>query len=247
MLSAELFSFLPEQYRGAVTLGVNGGLELATYTIVLTFLLELASLPTVRGVLQQRDGKSLYLSAIALNFLNHYIYGVPIYTFAIVFFCRNGEPETFAELAMRSLYVMSVHSCSYYYVHKTFHTYPDLYKYHRYHHRFNTHVPPISANAVGAIEYLLAYVLPFALAAVLVYPSPTAMRLSVYIITTCNLIIHTPRLEELSTWLPPIFVTPHGHIRHHQKLTVNYAAPWINLDWCVEFIQGLLGGKNECP
>ena len=46
-----------------------------------------------------------------------------------------------------------------------------------------------------------------------------------------NLLIHTPWLEEASAkYLPPWLVSTAGHIEHHRKLSMNYAAPTLNVD-----------------
>jgi hypothetical protein len=116
-----------------------------------------------------------------------------------------------------------------------------LYKYHRFHHRFKAHVPPVSANAVSSVEYLVAYILPFALGALIVRPHISEMRAVINITSLSNLLIHTPRLEKLSEKLWPIFVTTHGHIEHHKKLTMNYAAPTINVDWVVQQVKAASG------
>jgi hypothetical protein len=90
------------------------------------------------------------------------------------------------------------------------------------------------ANAVSAVEYLAAYVVPFAVAAALVHPHETELQCAVAVVSVCNLLIHTPRLEEWSKALGPAFVTTHGHLEHHRRMTINYAAPTINVDWIVE-------------
>ena len=36
-----------------------------------------------------------------------------------------------------------------------------MYWAHRFHHRFNSHVSPTTANAVSIAEYAVAYMLPF--------------------------------------------------------------------------------------
>ena len=213
------------------------GSMLSIATIILTFLLEIFSLPTVRGVLKQRNGPSLYLQAVALNFFNHFAFGVPVYAIAVSLLCRDDEAASVLLFLMRTTCVVIIHAILYYSVHKAFHSSPQLYVYHRFHHRFNTHVPPVAANAVSAVEYLCAYIIPFALGALLVRPEEKELQVAVAIISLSNLLIHTPRLEEVSKILGPLFVTTHGHIEHHKRMNVNYAAPTINMDWIVEQLQ----------
>jgi sterol desaturase/sphingolipid hydroxylase (fatty acid hydroxylase superfamily) len=219
---------------------VTRGSMLAIVTIALTFLLEIASLPAVRGVLKQRDGPSLYLQAVALNVLNHFIFGVPIYVIAVSLLCRDDEAANALRFVIRTTYMVLIHAILYYGVHKAFHSSPHLYVYHRFHHRFNTHVSPVAANAVSAVEYLCAYIIPFTVGALLVSPQEKELQFAVALISFTNLLIHTPRLEEISKTLGPLFVTTHGHIEHHKRMNLNYAAPTINVDWIVELLQSLV-------
>jgi len=233
----DFFSFLPQSLQEPVFEGVKGSTELSIATVLLTIVLELASLPTVRGVLKQRDGTSLYLQAVAVNILNHFVFGIPVYVLARLLFCRSEEAGNYVIFGMRTAGLLVVHSLLYYSSHKAFHSSPKLYVYHRFHHRFNTHVCPASANAVSAVEYVVAYIIPFVVGALLVRPHEKELRLAVAIVSICNLLIHTPRLEALSEKLHPIFVTTHGHIEHHRRLTTNYAAPTLNVDWIQEQLQ----------
>ena len=38
---------------------------------------------------------------------------------------------------------------------------PELYRYHKLHHKFHMHVTPLAANCVTIVEYVVAYMLPF--------------------------------------------------------------------------------------
>lgn len=226
------FPSLPDYLREEGFTAVQGGTILSVATVLLTLVLELASLPTVRGVLQQRDGPSLYRQALAMNFINHFVFGIPVYFIAVVLFCDRTEAENRSIFAIRAAAVVAVHAVMYYGIHKAFHTSPKLYVHHRFHHRFNTHVPPVAANAVSVVEYVLAYIVPFAIAALLVAPHEREFRLAIAFLSVCNLLVHTPRLESLSEKLLwPVFVTTHDHLEHHRKLTTNYASPTINVDW----------------
>jgi sterol desaturase/sphingolipid hydroxylase (fatty acid hydroxylase superfamily) len=237
MFPLGLFSLVPESFYAGVGSAIKGGTMLSIATVLLTLVLELVSLPTTRSLLKQRDGTSLYLQAIFLNFLNHFAFGVPVYATAVPLFCTSEQAENWTTFASRTGTIFVVHSILYYSVHKAFHTSPKLYVYHRFHHRFNTHVPPVAANAVSAVEYLAAYVIPFAVAAALVHPHETELQFGVAVVSVCNLLIHTPRLEEWSKTLGPAFVTTHGHLEHHRRMTINFAAPTINVDWIVEQLQ----------
>merc|ERR1712159_786763 len=52
------------------------------------------------------------------------------------------------------------HAVGYYCAHRWMHT-RRMYWDHRFHHRFNKYVVPVTANAVSLAEYAIAYMLPF--------------------------------------------------------------------------------------
>jgi sterol desaturase/sphingolipid hydroxylase (fatty acid hydroxylase superfamily) len=97
-----------------------------------------------------------------------------------------------------------------------------LYNAHRFHHRFNTHVAPSTANAVSFSEYALAYMLPFIVGCLVLRPDGVALFAAVSVISLNNLLIHTPALEAASRWLPALFVSTADHLDHHRRLTTNY-------------------------
>ena len=124
------------------------GLQLAFLTFGLTIVLELWSLDTVRRVLAQKGGgESLYAAAISANLRNHFVFGWTIYTAAALLFCREDGELTTEERIGSVFTLLFVHSLCFYAAHRAFHTYPNLYHHHRFHHRFNTNVPPMAANA----------------------------------------------------------------------------------------------------
>lgn len=219
-----------------VSLGLHGGVELSIATLVLTVLLELTSYRTVIAL--YRDNAALYKRAIFANVLNHFVLGVPVYLTATVLFCRDDDNDsdetTTSVLAPALIHVSAmllIHGLLYYYAHKTMH-HPRFYKHHKFHHSFNKYIPPSAANAVSVVEYLLAYVIPFCVGSVLVRPSELELRLSVYIVSACNLLIHTPTMTclELPEWL----VSALTHQQHHRQLTSYFAAPILNFDWFME-------------
>ncbi|CAB9520252.1 expressed unknown protein [Seminavis robusta] len=217
------------------------GLEVATVTIAATLLLEVYSFGTTKIILS--NNKVLYFQAVVLNFINHYLYGIPVYMASSLFLVRKvDEDYSYGSVALQVLGIMIVQSISYYSAHKMFHTAPGMYKYHKFHHRFHTDVTPMVANAVGFVEYWLAYILPFALAGAILNPYEDSVRLALYITSFTNLSIHTPKIEAWSEQnMPSFWVSTHGHLEHHKKLTVHYGAPTWNVDW---FVAKLSGEKN---
>jgi sterol desaturase/sphingolipid hydroxylase (fatty acid hydroxylase superfamily) len=120
----------------------------------------------------------------------------------------------------------------FYLAHRAMHSTPYLYWIHKYHHRYNTYVTPSSANAVSPMEFLLAYIVPPALVLLVVQPSPFENKVAMNIIAHCSTLVHTPGLENwCARNLPSWWVGPDDHIEHHRRLTKNYAAPCLNLDY----------------
>jgi len=124
-------------------------------TLLITLVLELCSIPSAMAITRQKGGQRLYLTAVAMNFFNHLILGPPVYAIATSFFCRR---ELYPPLlsAGSCAGCVLVHALGYYTAHRAMHT-REFYWAHRFHHRFNSHVSPVVANAVSFVEYLIAY------------------------------------------------------------------------------------------
>mmetsp|Transcript_12284 Transcript_12284/g.29245 ORF Transcript_12284/g.29245 Transcript_12284/m.29245 type:complete len:264 (+) Transcript_12284:232-1023(+) len=222
------------------------------YTVVLTVLLELWSLPTVRLLLQkQPNGRELYAKALFWNIFNQYGLGIPLYPSVAILMTRNDDLEwnhlsAVASNLFEVVYIWIVHAIGYYYVHKAFHLSPKWYKYHKFHHRFNAYVPPTAANAVEAGEYVLAYLLPFVVALAIWPLSQMIHRdnltLATSVISVLNLLVHTPKLEgkymsstmNWTRW----FVSTEDHLNHHRKLKCHYASPTFNVDNMIDSLSG---------
>lgn len=219
------------------------GFWLATSTIALTAFLECFSLGTVRNVLTQEGGRELYLTSLSVNFLNHYILGIPVYVVGAYLFCSPAQEQPSSDnllgacirAAASTFKILALcwfHGCLYWYVHKSMHLSPALYKFHKFHHRFHKHVPPSSANAVSVVEYLVAYVTPFAVAAFLTRATVAELKLSVALTSVANLALHTPFLVKVWPLVDlPIFVSTEAHMDHHERSRTNYSAPIWNFDW----------------
>ena len=122
------------------------------------------------------------------------------------------------------------HSIGYYCAHRWMHT-RSMYWAHRFHHRFNVYVVPVTANAVSPAEYAIAYMLPFIVGAQLLRPDRLSMFLGVGVVSLTNLLIHTPWLADASARLVPwLFVSTADHLEHHKRLTSHYGAPTISVD-----------------
>ncbi|GKZ00924.1 hypothetical protein MPSEU_001043900 [Mayamaea pseudoterrestris] len=214
----------------------RNGLVVAIATVLVTVLLEAISCRTVGDLLTKHPrGRTLYTKAVTLNLVNHILFGVPIYVLSESLFCKNRDfvDWTYAELSWSMLRIFAIvlfHSIGYYFVHKAMHTVPGLYKFHAFHHRFKDFIPPSAANAVSPAEYVVAYILPFAVGAGIARPSIFELQSAVCIVSLFNLLVHMPAMEAFSSYFEPHCVSASSHKRHHTSLTCNYAAPTMNLD-----------------
>eukprot|EP00934_Nitzschia_sp_Nitz4_P001026 Nitzschia sp. Nitz4//scaffold62_size106224//101382//102101//NITZ4_004374-RA/size106224-processed-gene-0.63-mRNA-1//-1//CDS//3329555910//1026//frame0 len=219
--------------------------QIVVATVAFTLLMEVFSYETVSGVWKQPKGKELYWQGWTLNLFNHIVLGIPIYVFAGSWWLVPVAPSNWKEFCFQVNYVMGLHAIQYYALHKAFHEYPTLYQwFHRFHHRYNVHTPPSAANAVTPGEYILAYVLPF-VPVLLTQPiSISAFKMASVIISTLNILVHTPKLEDLSKRVTPFFwVSTNNHLDHHRKLSMHYASPTYNIDNIVESIGRLTGSS----
>lgn len=224
--------------RDVLSQGFWGGVEITSFTLVATVVLELLSFRTVYKLWQIPENRALYRTAVLANLFLHAVLGIPVYVVAVQFFTVARDVVH----SGRTMGIVVVHGVLYYNIHQMFHAYPSLYKYHRFHHRFNAIITPVSANAVSLVEYMVAYVFPFIPAAGLIRPSPKEVKYAVLLITIFNLIVHTPWLTQV--WWPPFLVSPANHFEHHARLTTNYAAPIINIDWLKKRLHVFLVGER---
>lgn len=215
------------------------GFELSFWTFVLTLILEVWSLDTVRKVLNQPGaGISLYKAALLANLVNHFFFGSTIYLGAAAVFCRDTSEMTSSDRIISVMTILFVQSICFYIVHRSFHSNPNWYRHHRFHHRFNTFVVPMSANAVSPVEYIFAYILPFTIAMPFVRPDTLSLRLSVGLVSVTNLMVHTPKFSALSEkFMPEWLVSTNDHLIHHKLLNCKYAAPTFNIDYLLELIE----------
>jgi len=206
----------------------NDGWVMTWATLVLTALLELLSFDYVRKICERKDGTKLYAQGVLCNFLNNAVLGPPLYE--LVSNRWMAQPFTALGRVAMTLAILVGHSVGYYCAHRWMHT-RKMYWAHRFHHRFNVFVVPVTANAVSLAEYALAYMLPFVAGASLLRPDRMSMFLAVGVVSLNNLLIHTPKLADASAALVPwLFVSTADHLEHHKRLTSNYAAPTFSVD-----------------
>ena len=107
----------------------------------LTFVLELLSLDAVRFVCRRKGGAKLYAQGVACNFINNAVLGPPLYE--LVSNRWMSQPFTPLGRAAMVLAVIWGHSIGYYCSHRWMHT-KRMYWAHKFHHKFNVVVVPVT-------------------------------------------------------------------------------------------------------
>lgn len=206
----------------------NDAVAMTLFTFALTVVLELASLDAVRLVCRNKAGARLYAQAVALNLVNNGILGPLAYELVNTHFMS--PPLSMPARAAMVGAILVGHSIGYYLAHRWMHT-REMYWAHKFHHRFNSYVVPVAANAVSIAEYAIAYMFPFIAGSALLRPDRASMFIAVGIISVNNLLIHTPKLGDLSARVLPWWaVSTADHLDHHKRLTTHWAAPTISID-----------------
>ena len=206
------------------------------FALWMTVLLEIWSIDTVRELWKQPGGKELYREAWVASIVNPFVCGLPVYILAAVVFCvedRDGIEETWLRSLGSILCILFFHSWQYYSIHKAFHEHPRLYqRFHRFHHKFHTYTPPSAANAVTMGEYVLAYIIPFLLPLVVVETSVRSLQMATAILSVCNLLVHTPPIEDCVPFRAPSWwVSTSNHQDHHRKyIKSHYSSPTFNIE-----------------
>ena len=227
--SSAPLSHSQSSYRYDVREALWDGIVIGLTFVIECFLLELLSINTVLALLRQKGGVTFYLQAVGYVLFNMVVFTPVVYAFFIAPYLSE-SPHSFTEQVSACFFGTVVQSIGYYLTHRLMHT-PYLYWCHRFHHRFNTHICPVAANAVTPMEFGLAYALPFVAGTQLVATDRTTAHFFIWITGLTNLAIHTPALESLTVkWFPTWFVTTAFHFEHHRKLAMNYAAPTLNID-----------------
>jgi sterol desaturase/sphingolipid hydroxylase (fatty acid hydroxylase superfamily) len=227
---------LSREFFGRAYSMSNDGWVMTWASLALTFVLELLSLDAVRFVCRRKGGAKLYAQGVACNFINNAVLGPPLYE--LVSNRWMSQPFTPLGRAAMVLAVIWGHSIGYYCSHRWMHT-KRMYWAHKFHHKFNVVVVPVTANAVSLAEYAIAYMAPFVAGAALLRPDRLSMFLAVAVVSLNNLLIHTPKLADASAKLVPwLFVSTADHLEHHKRLTAHYAAPTFSVDRILAYFVG---------
>jgi len=139
-----------------------------------------------------------------------------------------GGAKGVASVVREATCLAGLHSLLYGLVHRCMHKVRAMRPMHAFHHRFSSSplspVVPSVANAVSPTEFVLAYLLPFAVGAFALRPDPASLSAAVAAVSALNLLVHSPRLRARRRWLP-FLVHPRTHLHHHATRSPHYFAP----------------------
>ena len=198
-------------------LGIYDGLIISTSTLILTFILDLISFNSIQLLFQKNGGKELYKKSVFTNLFNHLILGTLSYGCLTYFISLDAYHKSYFNIIIDTFLLLLTQSIGYYLAHILMHT-NRFYYIHKFHHQYSDVVIPMSANAVSAYEYIIAYMMPFIIGIILFKPDRIALRISISLVSFANLLIHTPWLSESSDkFLSKYFVKTSDHLEHHQK------------------------------
>ncbi len=219
------------------------GLEIGINTLIITIFLEIISFNHTLKLLKNYNNRILYFKSIIMNIINNLIIGPFLYILCQSYIINTNECLT--EITFVSMKLILLQSIGYYSCHYLMHT-KYLYFIHRFHHKYNNIIIPISANSVSILEYLFAYMLPFVCGIYIFQPNELSLKLTIYLISIFNLLIHTPSLEKWSHRMYPKFlVSTSDHFIHHRLLKTKYSAPILNWDYInsniILYIKKILG------
>ncbi len=207
------------------------GLHLGTYTYLFSHILD-HTIAKDDLLSMVKHKPTLFNQCATTNFIN--LIGLtPIYYIFVDNFLINHILPTHIQ-PIKIFSILFIHNLLFYITHLSFHSFKSLYFIHRFHHKFNKPIPS-SGNAVSILEYNFAYVMPFLIAAFFIKPNDLSFRISVSIISFLNAIIHTIPFYNFS--INPFLIKPGDHIEHHEKLTVKFAAPLLNIDYIISLFK----------
>lgn len=174
----------------------------------------------------------LYNQGVNANIVNLCVLSPILYSILVTHIVRSQGLIPFHPDPTAVLSLVFVHNVFYYLVHKSFHTLNSFRGAHNFHHQFDRLMLPSVGNAVSKREFVIAYVSPFYIGALIIPCNEASLFCSVSIIALLNMAIHCKEFEELPwiAWL----VSPKKHITHHIERTKHYSAPLIDFD---EFLE----------
>ena len=221
------------------------GLLFSSTGVLVMLLFEAGSYGDVTRLQSSESGKELYNAGMFASIFNHLVYG-PITYYLTTTICIDDDQRRSLRQQIYSVVVfLFIQSTLFTVCHYLMHT-RYLYRFHRFHHKYNTIVLPSSGSAVSSIEFLLAYMLPILLATKLASCDKTSAVIAVMIVVIFNLTLHTSALEKLfARYMPWIFVSTGDHLEHHRLLTCHYSAPIFNFERVYETFRQRVTSSRE--
>lgn len=197
--------------------------KLSIYTFLFSFLLDITvCLPTTKKYMIKNT--DLYIQNLHANIKNLFILS-PFYYFLAHNILLDNTKNHFS--IINTSVLLLTQNVFYHYAHKYMHIIPNIRWMHDFHHKYLETTPTIG-NAVTMSEFQIAYILPFLIGSFIVKPSPIDLQISIFIISTLNMFIHTQELKNLN--FIDYFVSPKKHIGHHETRSGTYSAPLLDLD-----------------
>lgn len=203
------------------------GIFISLSSFCLIVILDILNINTVKKIDLQ-----LYIKSVYHNIVNLLIIS-PIVYYYIIHYFSNFSKLTIEKEIFDILFILGIQSILYHCIHKIMHT-PLFYSIHKFHHKFNKYVIPMSANAVSIYEFLFAYLLPIIIPIICINPDNISINISIGIISFNNILIHSPIFQNISKYLPKIFVSTNKHLIHHKDLNKFYSAPTIDYDYLLD-------------
>ena len=203
--------------------------KLSTYTFLVSFILDVTvCYPTTVNYMKNKT--ELYIDNLHANLRNLFVLSPFYYLLAYYFFLNNtSNGFSFVNISI----LLFIQNFFYHYSHKYMHTISTIRWMHEFHHKYIETTPTIG-NAVSAAEYQVAYVLPFIIGSSVVCPTSLDLQITVFIISSLNMFIHSQELKEMKYF--SILVSPKKHISHHETRSGTYSAPLFDLDKLFEML-----------
>ena len=222
------------------------GFLFSTVGVLLMLLFEIGSYGDVRRLRSNERGKELYNAGLLSTIFNHLAYGPITYYLATTICIDDDQRRSLCQQIYSVVAFLFIQSSLFTVCHYLMHT-RYLYRFHRFHHKYNTIVLPSSGSAVSSIEFLLAYMLPILIATKVASCGKASAVIAVTIVIIIfNLTLHTPALEEpFARYMPRIFVSTSDHLTHHRLLTCHYSAPIFNFDRAYETFRRRVTSSRE--
>ena len=207
----------------------NTGLRLGVSTVIASAILDQ----------EQNEFPSghLYAEAWTTILLNLLVVGPFMYERVRGF--ASVTPKSMFKKIFETFSLVSIHSLIYGGIHRCMHKIRSMRPIHKFHHRFNgnkqnrceLYEPPVPsvANAVSVSEFILAYMMPFAVGLFLTKANESSFIASISIISALNLCVHSNNLKD-KEW-SKFLVSPKDHLDHHKYRSTKYFAPTWNLNF----------------